>query len=94
METRETLLHHATIYENLTAELEELEALLQLYSEHREEEEGWLTTDRAANAFVKMYLTRSRMADALLTVIQQKARSARSMAEQSANETYQKVKEQ
>ena len=94
MEIKETLLHHANIYENLTVELEELDALLQLYYEHREEEEGYLTMDGAVNAAVKMYLTRSRMADALLTAIQQKARSTRSMAERSAKETYQKAKEQ
>lgn len=94
MEIKETLMYYATIYENLTANLEELGALLQLYSEHREEEEGFLIMDGAGNAAVTMYLSRSRMADALMTAIQQKARAACSMAEQSAKEAYQRVKEQ
>lgn len=78
----------ATDFENLYVNLDELEALLQLFSEHREEEEGYLTMDGAANAAVKMYLTRSRMADALLSAIRDKLRFIRDMAQKSTDTAY------
>lgn len=93
METNGTLMHYATDFENITIELGELEALLQLYSEHRDTEMEWLTMEGAAAGAIKSYLDRDCMADALLTVIYTKARSIRNMVRLSTQEAYQKAKE-
>lgn len=84
----DVLMSQATDFENIAINLESLGALLQLYSEHREEELEILAMDGAAAGAIKMYLDRDRMADALMTAIQDKLRFLQNMADLSTAKAY------
>lgn len=86
--SKDVLLHYANAFDDISVNLAELDALLQLYYEHREEELRFLAVEGAGSGAIKAYLSRDCMTDALLSAILTKVQYTRNVVDASGVEAH------